>query len=177
MRRTTSLWIALAILLTDQATKALVLLRFTDNTVVPIIPGLFRLVRVENPGIAFGLLSESASAWTALLLVLFSLGAIGMVVALLWRSCPSARAAGLGLGLVLGGATGNLVDRLLRGKVVDFLDVYVGSYHWPAFNVADSAICVGAAAVLWSLLVPRTAQREPAHSQCPQGEDKRVETV
>ena len=177
MKRTTSLGIALAILLADQFTKALVLLRFTDDTAVPIIPGLFRLVRVENPGIAFGLLSESASVWTSLMLVLFSLGAIGMVVALLWRSCPSARAAGLGLGLILGGATGNLIDRLLRGRVVDFLDVYVGSYHWPAFNVADSAICIGAAAVLWSLLVPRPARREPAHAQCPQGGKKRAESV
>ncbi len=160
MKRATSLWIALAILLADQATKALVLRRFADDTTVTILPGLFRLVRVENPGIAFGLFSESGSVWTSLMLVLLSVGAIALVGVLLWQSCPSARAAGLGLALILGGATGNLIDRLLRGRVVDFLDVYVGSYHWPAFNVADSAICIGAAAVLWSLLMAHPARRQ-----------------
>jgi signal peptidase II len=162
MKRITYFWIALAAILADQASKAVVLARFTDDTAIAVIPGFFRLVRVENRGIAFGMLSDSASPWTLLLLILFSLGAIALVGALLWQNHLSSLSAGTGLSLILGGAAGNLIDRVLRGRVVDFLDLYVGSYHWPAFNIADSAICIGAGMVLWDLLAAPRARHSAA---------------
>ena len=158
MTRLHYLWIALAVVLADQATKAVVLARFSYDTAIPVIPGLFRLVRVENRGIAFGILSDSSSPWTTAILILVSLAAMVLVGTLLWQNHPSARLAGTGLALILGGAAGNLVDRITRGWVVDFLDFYVGAYHWPAFNVADSAIVVGAATLLWDLLLTRPAR-------------------
>jgi signal peptidase II len=162
MRRLHYLWIAVGVVLADQATKAVVLARFSYDTTIPVIPGLFRLVLVENRGIAFGFLSDSASPWTTAILVVVSLAAMILVGALLWQNHPSARLAGTGLALILGGAAGNVVDRLTRGWVVDFLDFYVGAYHWPAFNLADSAIVVGAAALLWDLLLARAAKQRAA---------------
>jgi signal peptidase II len=117
---------------------------------------------VENRGIAFGMFSDSPSLLTSIILVLVSLAAIGLVGVLLWRNPASAAWSGTGLAMILGGAVGNLLDRMIRGHVVDFLDFYIGSYHWPAFNVADSAICVGAAAMLWDMLVAHPAEHRAA---------------
>jgi signal peptidase II len=158
MKRGTYLSISLGLLLLDQLTKLAVVARFSLETAVPVIPGFFRLVRVENRGIAFGIFSESPSAFTNIVLVLISFTAIGLVGVLLWQNPPSAARSGAALSLILGGAAGNLLDRLARGHVVDFLDFYIGSYHWPAFNVADSAICIGAATLLWDLLVAQPAR-------------------
>lgn len=162
MTRWTYLWITLATLLADQISKAAVVARFSYDTAVPILPGLFRLVRVENRGIAFGLFADATSPWAAGILILFSAAAIALVGALLWQNHPSAKVAGTGLALILGGAAGNLVDRIARGQVVDFLDFYVGSYHWPAFNLADSAICVGAGMILLDLFATRPARHRAA---------------
>jgi signal peptidase II len=162
MRRGNYLWISLVVFLLDHLTKLAVVERFSLDTTVPIIPGLFRLVRVENRGIAFGMFSEAPSSLTSIILVLVSVAAIGLVSALLWQNPSTAVRSGTGLALILGGAAGNLLDRLVRGHVVDFLDFYVGSYHWPAFNLADSAICVGAAALLWDLLVAQPARHRAA---------------
>src|SRR5438552_2157908 len=153
--------IAGAILIADQATKAAVVARFTngaDDAMVGIIPGMFRLVHVENRGIAFGLFSDSASPWAAMVLTLISMAAIALVGALLWQNQAAPKLTRTGLALILGGAAGNLLDRLLRGQVVDFLDFYFSSYHWPAFNIADSAICIGAALLLLDLLWDRHAK-------------------
>jgi signal peptidase II len=149
MSRWNYLGIALATLAADQLTKAAVVAHFPGDTIIPIIPGLFRLVHVENPGIAFGLFSDSSSPVAGVIFALISAAAMVLIGVLLWQHQPSTIWAGLGLALILGGAAGNLADRLWRGRVVDFLDFYVGSYHWPAFNIADSAICIGAAALLW----------------------------
>ncbi len=162
MNRWHYLWISLAVLLLDQLTKFAVVARFSHYSTVSIIPGFFRLVRVENPGIAFGMFSDSPSSFTSIILVLVSVAAIGLVGMLLWQNPPSAPRSAAGLALILGGAAGNLLDRLARGHVVDFLDFYLGSYHWPAFNVADSAICVGAATVLWDMLVAQPARHRAA---------------
>lgn len=156
------LGIGLATLAADQATKLVVAARFSEETVIPVIPGLFRLVRVENTGIAFGILAGSSSAATGAILILVSLAAIALVGLLLWHNPPAATRTGMALALILGGAAGNLIDRLARGAVIDFLDLYVGSYHWPAFNIADSAITIGAAALLWDLLVARPARSSTA---------------
>ncbi|HLA40376.1 MAG TPA: signal peptidase II [Candidatus Glassbacteria bacterium] len=162
MKRGSYLWISLAVLLLDQLTKLAVVAKFSHDSTISIIPGLFRLVRVENRGIAFGMFSDSPSPLTSIIMVLISVAAIGLVGVLLWQNPPSAARSGAGLALILGGAAGNLIDRLARGHVVDFLDFYLGSYHWPAFNIADSAISIGAATLLWDLLVAQPARHRAA---------------
>jgi signal peptidase II len=146
---------AAAIALADQLTKWVVLERFSPDTVVQVIPGLFSLVRVENRGVAFGLFSGMSSAAGFAIIVAMSVTALGVICYLLWKTAPGARRAGLALALILGGATGNLIDRIIRGRVVDFLDFYVRAYHWPAFNLADSAIVIGAALLLFELFFDR----------------------
>jgi signal peptidase II len=144
--------IAGLVLLLDQATKAIVVERFTASTAIPMIPGFFRLVLVENTGMAFGLLDDSPSALVFAVLTLVSAAVLGFVVYLIWTSQFPSAAGSYGLAVILGGAAGNVLDRLVRGKVIDFLDFYVGSTHWPAFNVADTAIVVGAGLLLVDLM-------------------------
>ena len=144
--------IAGLVLLFDQATKAIVVERFTAQTAISVIPGLFRLVRVENTGMAFGLLNDSPSPLVFGLLTLVSAALLGFVAYLLWTSHTPSSLGGFGLALILGGAAGNVLDRLARGEVIDFLDFYVGTYHWPAFNVADSGIVIGAALLMIDLM-------------------------
>jgi signal peptidase II len=149
--------IAGLVLLLDQATKAIVVERFTAQTAIPVVPGLFRLVLVENTGMAFGLLNDSTSPLVFALLTLVSAALLGFVAYLLWTQQTPSAVGGFGLALILGGAAGNVVDRLARGKVIDFLDFYIGSHHWPAFNLADSGIVIGAALLLLDLFRARTA--------------------
>jgi signal peptidase II len=133
--------LAAAVVVADQATKALVLSRFNAGEGLVIAP-YFNLVLVYNKGAAFSFLSE-APGWQTPLLVGFALVAIAVVAYLLVRS-PGRWVLSAGLALILGGALGNVIDRLRFGQVVDFLDFHAGGWHWPAFNVADSAITVGA---------------------------------
>ena len=149
------LLIAACVVGLDQVTKFAVVTNLSAYSVVGVIPGLFRLVRVENRGIAFGLFSDSSSALGFALLILFSFVALAIVGVLLWKNPRSAVRAGVGLTFIFGGAASNLADRLLRGSVVDFLDVYIGSYHWPAFNAADSAIVIGSGLLLLELFKGR----------------------
>ncbi|HEX9434946.1 MAG TPA: signal peptidase II [Burkholderiales bacterium] len=136
-------WFALAaaVVLADQATKTLVLGRFAPGERLEIT-GFFNMVLVYNKGAAFSFLSD-AQGWQTPLLIAFAVVAIGIVGTLLVRS-PSRGLFCTGLALILGGALGNLIDRLRFGQVVDFLDFHALGWHWPAFNVADSAITVGA---------------------------------
>src|SRR2546421_12937297 len=136
-------WFALAaaLVLADQLTKALVLGRFALGERLEIT-AFFNMVLVYNKGAAFSFLSDAAG-WQTPLLIVFALVAIGIVGALLVRS-PGRRFFCTGLALILGGALGNLIDRLRFGQVVDFLDLHAAGWHWPAFNVADSAITIGA---------------------------------
>ena len=117
-----------------------------DNKV--IIPGFFSIVRSENPGIAFGLFQESTSKYRTAALVVFSLLAIAILAWMLRRVDQMDRWTGLGLALIFGGALGNVYDRVRVGAVTDFLDFYLGNVHWYTFNIADSAICTGAALLL-----------------------------
>jgi signal peptidase II len=137
-------FIAAAVLLLDRLAKWSVAGSIPLRDSVSIIPGCFRLTHVENAGAAFGLFAESTAQWKIGALVSFSVIALMVVSALLWKHSHSLSTTTIGLSLILGGATGNLWDRMMTGHVVDFLDFYVGSYHWPAFNVADSAIVIGA---------------------------------
>jgi len=139
----TWLWflLAAAVVAADQATKSMVLARFAPREGIIVTP-YFNLVLVYNKGAAFSFLSD-APGWQTPLLIGFAVVAIGVVAYLLVRS-PGRRMMATGLALILGGALGNLIDRVRFGQVVDFLDFHVGTWHWPAFNVADSAITVGA---------------------------------
>jgi signal peptidase II len=144
--------LAAAVMLADQATKALVLARFAIGERLELAP-FFNLVLVYNKGAAFSFLSD-ASGWQKPLLVAFAVVAAAIVSILIVRR-PAERLLCTGLALILGGALGNVVDRLRFGQVVDFLDLHAAGYHWPAFNVADSAITVGAALLILEGFVQR----------------------
>jgi signal peptidase II len=144
--------IAFLVVLLDRATKRLVAKDISLHDGIQIIPGFFRLTHVENRGAAFGLFADSPTEWKVAMLVSFSIIALIIVSAMLWKSTHAMVSTGIGLALILGGAIGNLWDRLLTGRVVDFLLFYVGQYQWPAFNVADSAIVVGAGLLVFEIL-------------------------
>jgi len=148
--------IAVLIILADQVTKWLIHSRMSLNDSIVVLPGFFRLTYVQNSGAAFGLFADSASEWKVSILVVFSVLALVVVSALLWKNSHAITSTGVGLSLILGGAVGNLWDRLLNKHVVDFFDFFVGSYHWPAFNVADSAIVVGALLLVAEILFAKT---------------------
>jgi signal peptidase II len=134
-----------AIVLADQLTKWLVLARFAPGERIELT-GFFNLVLVFNKGAAFSFLAD-APGWQTPALVAFALGAAIVVSVLLVRS-GGRRMFSAGLALILGGALGNVIDRLRFGHVVDFLDLHAAGWHWPAFNVADSAITIGAALLI-----------------------------
>ena len=154
--------IALLVLLLDRATKLAVARDISLHDTIQVIPGFFRLTHVENRGAAFGLFADSPAQWKIAMLVLFSIVALVVVSALLWRNSHSMSTTGIGLALILGGALGNLWDRVALGYVVDFVQVHAAGYYWPAFNVADSAIFVGVAILIWDGLRP--AARAPKES-------------
>ena len=137
--------LALAALLVmlDQASKLAVLRLLEPYQTIPLVPG-FNLTLAFNRGASFSFLAD-AGGWQRWLFSGISLAASVIIVILLRRTPPADRLNGLGLSLVLGGAVGNLIDRLWLGHVVDFFDVYYRAWHFPAFNIADSAITVGAA--------------------------------
>lgn len=146
------LLIAAAVIALDRLTKWLVTQRLPLMQDVPIIPGFFQLSHWENTGAAFSLFADSASHWRTAGLIAFSLSAVAIVSFLIWKSGERLTAVSVALSLVLGGALGNLWDRVAKGTVTDFLDFYLGSHHWPPFNVADSAIVVGAILLAWTIL-------------------------
>lgn len=148
------LLLAVGIFLADRASKWAAMHTLTLGETRRVIPGLFNLTHLRNRGAAFGLFAETESTVVVLFLIAFSAAALVLVLVLLWRGAASAW-AGAGLSFILGGALGNLVDRLRNGGVVDFLDFHLGPYHWPAFNVADSAIVIGAAILMLELFRSR----------------------
>src|SRR5271165_4640817 len=152
--------IAISVVLLDRATKWVVAKNISLHDGIQVIPGFFRITHVENRGAAFGLFADSPAQWKIAMLVLFSIVALIVVSALLWRNSHSMTTTGIGLALILGGALGNLWDRLLNGRVVDFLLFYIGQYQWLAFNVADSAIVVGAGLLVIEILFAKTPAPE-----------------
>jgi len=155
--------LAFAVLALDQATKYLVE-RFTaTGSSRVLIPGLLNLVHTTNPGVAFGLLADSPTPWLAPLLILFSVAVIGLLAWLLVTGRGGGWLGQWGLALILGGAAGNVLDRVTRHSVTDFIDFYVGSHHWYTFNIADSAIVVGAALVVLELV--RDWRQNPTHER------------
>lgn len=140
------LWPALAIAILDQLSKWAVVETLNRYETVPVINGFFNLVHLRNRGMAFGIMNRPDLDLGFYFLTAGSLVAIGILLAWFFKIKEEARRIIIGLSLILGGAVGNLIDRLRFREVIDFLDFYLGSFHWPAFNVADSAITVG---VIW----------------------------
>jgi signal peptidase II len=151
--------IALLVLALDRLTKWTIAHRLSLHDSIQVIPGFFRIVHAENPGAAFGIFADSPTQWKVALLILFSVIALLIVSALLWKNSHRLTTTGVGLSLILGGAIGNLWDRIVSRHVVDFLLFYVGRYQWPAFNVADSAIVVGAGLLVFEILFTKPATR------------------
>lgn len=150
--RYTAAGISLSVFAIDRWSKKIVETRFSAFDAHHVIPGFFDIVRSQNPGVAFGLFSESTSRFRTALLIAFSLVAVGLLAGILWRIEKLDRLSAIGLSLIFGGALGNVFDRVTMGTVTDFLDFYVGRLHWYTFNLADSAICVGASLLLFGSL-------------------------
>jgi signal peptidase II len=146
------LWWIGFIVIADQITKLIV-----DRTMplyhsIPIIDGLFSLTYIRNTGAAFGIFSGSAAAFRLPFLIIFSFVAIGFVITMLRRLRDDHTGLITALSFILGGAIGNLIDRVAYGEVIDFLDFYWGRYHWPAFNLADSFITLGVLITVFYLI-------------------------
>lgn len=160
--------IAAAIFLLDRITKLAVRSRVTFWDNIPVINGFFSIVHSENRGAAFGMFSDSTSFLRPLLLIALSLGVMGFITVLLLKPGQGGLGSSwylrAGLACVLGGAFGNVYDRLMRGAVTDFLEFYFGNYTFPAFNVADSAITVGACLLLIDMWRGHLKQEKPQHA-------------
>jgi signal peptidase II len=150
--RTVYLLIALIVVLLDRWTKYIVARRIPLYSHIQVIPGFFRLTHTENTGAAFSLFADSHAPWKTGMLIAFSLVALVVVSVLLWKNNHAHLLTGVALSLILGGAIGNLWDRITSGRVVDFLLVYVKQYQWPVFNLADSSIVVGAALLVFEIV-------------------------
>lgn len=157
-------WLALAavIVVTDQVTKYAVVQYFAANKAVALAPFL-NLVLVYNPGAAFSFLSDAAG-WQRGFFIAIAIIASAWIVFLL-RKYPHQRLFSLALSLVLAGAVGNVIDRIFIGAVIDFVDAHAFGYHWPAFNVADSAITCGAVLLIWDALRPQAKIESTAGTQ------------
>ena len=151
---------AAAVFVLDRLTKMAVEARLSFFDEKSVIPGFFKIVRSQNRGVAFGFFDESTSAWRTTLLIVAALGAVALLIGMLWNSRRLDRWSVWGFALILGGAAGNLYDRIAAGHVTDSLLVYIGQYQWPTFNVADSAIVVGSGLLLLDML---RSKRQATH--------------
>ena len=164
------LLITAAALILDRLTKWQVQRRIELHDGITIIPGFFRLIHLENPGAAFGFFSQTPTPLKLGLLITLSIVALVPVSVLLWRSSRALSSTSVGLALILGGAIGNLWDRLLHHRVTDFLLFYYRQYEWPAFNFADSAIVVGATLLVVDLLFNNAPPEPPPNVNAVQSE-------
>ena len=156
--RLRSALIILGVVALDRISKLYIRASVSPWEVIPVIPGFFNIVHAENPGAAFSVLADAPEFWRVTLLVGVSIVVMGIIGVMLWRLPPT---AGLlmstSLALVFGGALGNVWDRIFRGTVTDFVQVFFGSYEFPSFNVADSAITIGATLLVVDLWRSRKA--------------------
>ncbi len=144
--------IAILIVGLDQITKAVVVASMKLYQSVTVIPGFFNLTYIHNPGGAFGFMAGQSQTIRTLLFIVVSILAVGFILYFYKNTPDSHPMLAMGFALIFGGAIGNLIDRIRMGTVIDFLDVYIQHLHWPAFNVADSAISVGMAIFIFHLL-------------------------
>lgn len=156
--------VALTVVLLDQISKLLIQATIPLGYSLPLIPDLFAIVHVMNPGAAFGFLATQVAEVRDPFFIGISFLAIGFIVYYRHRRFHDHPLASLGLSLILGGAVGNLADRLRIGMVIDFIDVHYYQYHWPAFNVADSAITIGVSLIMLTLILDarRGRHRRPS---------------
>jgi signal peptidase II len=160
--RVIHLLLALFVVALDRWTKHLAATRIRLYQHVDVIHGFFRLTHTENTGAAFSLFADSPSHLKTTLLIGFSVVAMLVVAVLLWKQSRALTISGIALSLILGGAAGNLWDRILHGRVVDFLLFYVKQYQWPVFNLADSCIVIGACLLVLEILFSRNPGKEPS---------------
>ena len=154
-----ALAIAAAVILIDRLTKLWITAHIQSGHAIVIIPKVFRLTHVLNTGAAFSMFEGSTTpALVRNLLVGFSVVAVAVVLVLIWKMGRGVTLTSVALALILGGAIGNLYDRVRFAYVVDFLEVHIVHYHWPDFNVADSAIVVGACLLLLEMLRPQRSE-------------------
>jgi signal peptidase II len=147
--------IAAAVFALDRLTKWIVETRVSFSDTYKVIPGFFDIVRSENRGVAFGIFNDSESGLRTMLLGAISLAAVVGIGFMLRKARHMDPSSLWALSLILGGAAGNMFDRILRGRVTDFLELYLGDYHWPTFNVADSAIVIASGLLIVDLLRPK----------------------
>ena len=152
---------ALAVVLLDQISKYIVVRSIAFHESIPVISGFFSLVHTRNRGMAFGLMNRPGSDFSFYFLVTATIAAVILLLFWFTKLKDEERRLIFGLSLILGGAIGNLIDRLRLREVIDFLDFHIGTYHWPAFNLADSAITLGTFWVAISLLLynPKSSKK------------------
>lgn len=146
----------------DQLTKTLIAQNIALHSSRTLIPGFFNLTHIRNRGAIFGFFSQTENQILYLFLTLISLAALGLVIYYFIKTPRTDRLMKISLAVILAGALGNLVDRVFRGYVIDFLDFYVKGWHWPSFNVADASISVGAFFLIFILLVKRRPKCSPS---------------
>ena len=156
------MWVSLAVVAADRVTKILL-----DRTTElgwhrSIIPGFLNLVHARNRGVAFSIFADSESPWLRAGLIVLALAAVGLFAWMLVTGRARTRAERWGFALVLGGAMGNVIDRILYGSVLDFLDFYLRDWHWPAFNVADACLSIGVALIFWEMIFGKHASEGPS---------------
>ena len=144
--------LALIILFLDQASKWMAVTHIEAHESLSVIPGFFNVVLVNNRGMAFGIFSQTRSGFYYFFLLATTIGVTGVILFFFFWMKETQNWLTIGLSLILGGALGNLVDRVRLGYVIDFLDFFLKGYHWPAFNVADSAVTVGTFWLLFNII-------------------------
>ena len=155
MRGITPYALASLVFALDRITKRIIESRMSVFDTHTVIPGFFDIVHARNRGAAFSMFADSTSPLRPFFLIGLSLAALILVAGILRKASTLDKPTAIGLSLILGGALGNVFDRIVSGAVTDFLDFYIGSLHWPAFNVADSAIVIGSCLLLLSMLRPK----------------------
>ena len=143
------------VVLADQISKALILKYLPTHHSISIIEGFFDITHIRNPGGAFGLKANMSPTVRTVVFLFISSLAVGLILYFYSKTPRSYTLLATGFALIFGGAIGNLIDRFRFGNVVDFLDIYLGSFHWPAFNIADSAITVGIFIFIFHLLLKK----------------------
>jgi len=151
----TLLLVSLAVVILDQWTKYLVETRLPLHRAVEVIPGCLNFTHVQNTGVAFGMFAANGNGLGTIVLTILGFLALAVVGTYYWRTPPQDKLMLTSLSLILGGAVGNLIDRLATGSVTDFIDAYLGTYHWHTFNIADSAITIGICLMALELLPGR----------------------
>lgn len=143
------------VILIDQITKLVIVANLALSEIIPVVPGFFNITHVRNTGGAFGIFANQNQTFRVMVFLVISSVAVGFIF-YLYRSIPKSHPMlANALALIFGGAVGNIIDRVRLGEVVDFLDCYVKNLHWPAYNIADSAICIGVAIFIFHLIFNR----------------------